>query len=299
MTAGDGEPPREATADALARLYDVDLLEDPGDAHLYLALAARTGGPILELGVGSGRVAIQLAMAGYQVAGFDLDPAMLGRAARCAHRAGSKASRNITLINADARIPPEGVGRFRLAIIALNSLLVFGERRDQQKTVAAMAAHLEPGGIAVIDVWLPSARDLARYDARVGLEYIRTDPETGRVVTKLASATHDTASGTVDLSVIYDEGAPGEPPCRWIRRDRLRLVSPDELRAFAEDAGLEVETIAGGYDLEPIGPGDERAIVVATKPLSGPRSSHERAGIRAAAARAGPRPRSGPGSGLV
>ena len=53
-------------ADALARLYDVDLLEDPGDLDLYLALAARTGGPILECGVGSGRIAVPLAAAGYR-----------------------------------------------------------------------------------------------------------------------------------------------------------------------------------------------------------------------------------------
>ena len=43
----------DRTATAMARLYDVDLLEDPGDLDLYLALAARAGGPILELGVGN------------------------------------------------------------------------------------------------------------------------------------------------------------------------------------------------------------------------------------------------------
>ena len=60
------EAARDAAAEALARLYDVDLLEDPGDLDLYLALAARTGGPILELGVGTGRIAVPLAAAGYR-----------------------------------------------------------------------------------------------------------------------------------------------------------------------------------------------------------------------------------------
>ena len=64
----------------LARLYDLDLLEDPGDLDLYVALARRTGGPILELGVGTGRVAVPLAEAGYEVTGVDIDPAMLARA---------------------------------------------------------------------------------------------------------------------------------------------------------------------------------------------------------------------------
>ncbi len=50
-----------------------------------------------------------------------------------------------------------------------------------------------------------------------------------------------------------------------MRRDALRLVSADELRDFAESAGLEVETLAGGYDMEPLGQGSERAIVVARR----------------------------------
>ena len=69
----------------------------------------------------------------------------------------------------------------------------------------------------------------------------------------------------VDLTSIYDEGPPGEPPVRWIRRDALRLVGADELRAMAEDAGLEVEQLAGSYDLDPLGPGSERAILIARK----------------------------------
>ena len=71
-----------AIADALARLYDLDLSEDPGDdIELSLALAERTGGPILELGAGSGRIARPLAEAGHAVTAVDIDPAMLARLA--------------------------------------------------------------------------------------------------------------------------------------------------------------------------------------------------------------------------
>ena len=61
-----------ATADALARFYDLDLRDDPGDLDLYLALAERTGGPILELGAGTGRLAVPLAAAGDRVSAVDL-----------------------------------------------------------------------------------------------------------------------------------------------------------------------------------------------------------------------------------
>jgi hypothetical protein len=129
-----------------------------------------------------------------------------------------------------------------------------------------MANHLASGGLAVADIWLPDADDLARFDGRLILEYVRTDPETGHLVTKTAAAQHDATSGTVELTTIFDEGPPGVAPIRWIRRDRLRLVSPDELRRFAEAAGLEVEIVAGSYDLQAIAPGDDRAIIVAAKP---------------------------------
>jgi hypothetical protein len=59
----------------------------------------------------------------------------------------------------------------------------------------------------------------------------------------------------------------GEAPKRWLRQDRLRLVSSEELRDFAIAAGLIVERVAGDYGLGELGPGSERAILVATKPL--------------------------------
>ena len=57
----------------MARLYDLDLREDPGDLDLYLALAERTGGPVLELAAGSDRLAVPLAAAGDRVVAVDLD----------------------------------------------------------------------------------------------------------------------------------------------------------------------------------------------------------------------------------
>jgi SAM-dependent methyltransferase len=254
-------------ARALARLYDVDLEEDPGDLDLYLALARRAGEPILELGVGTGRVAIALAEAGHRVTGLDLDEAMLERARRRATEAGDDVAARLELVQGDmveVRLP--SAGTFRLGFIALNTLFVLATRDRQRAALATLAAHLAPGGVAVVDVWLPDTDDLARLDGRLILEYERRDPETERRVTKVAAARHDHALGVVDLTSIFDEGAPGEPAVRWIRHDALRLVSAAELRVLAEEAGLIVEQLAGTYELEPLGPGSDRAILIARKP---------------------------------
>jgi len=252
---------------ALARLYDLDLFEDPGDLDLYLALAKRSGGPILELAAGTGRIAIPLAEAGHRVTAVDIDPAMLERAKDAIERSRPDAGAQIELVEADLLgFAHRDAGTFRLAIIALNSLFLLATRDRQREAIRTLARNLAPGGLAVVDVWLPGVEDLARFDGRLILEYVRTDPETGREVTKTSAARFDPTGGTVDLTSIYEEAAPGDATIRWIRRDALRLVSPDELRAFAEEVGLVVEDLASTYDMEPLGPGDERAILVARRP---------------------------------
>jgi SAM-dependent methyltransferase len=261
------EPRRDpCTAAALARLYDLDLVEDPGDLDLYLALASRTGGPVLEIAAGSGRVAVPLAKAGYEVTLVDIDAAMLARAQRAATEAGPAVRSRLELVEADlVGLSLPGGARFRLAILALNSILLLDTRDSQQAAVEAMARHLEPGGIAVVDVWLPSAEELAHYDGRLSLEYVRSDPETGLTVTKSAAAQYEPATGHVNLTVMYDEGEQGGAARRWLREDRLTLLNAGDLCSIAESAGLDVEVLAGDYDLHPVGPHDERAILVARR----------------------------------
>jgi SAM-dependent methyltransferase len=308
MTASNDRPPAETPADALARLYDLDLRDEPGDLEMWAALASQAGGPILDLMAGSGRLAVPLAAEGYEVTAVDVDAAMLARARRRAADAGPDVELRLELVLDDvvglelpaARRPvvgergpdrdsttadpgqaggaddverSEGGGprRFGLAFIALNSILLLPSREAQRAAWRALAAHLAPGGIAAVDAWLPDAHDLARYDGRLHLEYHRADPETGRWVTKTAAAQHDAATQTVALTTIYEEGDPGQPAGRWVRRDVVRLVTADELRAMAEAAGLRVELVAGGYDLEPLGPHDDRAIVIARLPGTGGR----------------------------
>jgi SAM-dependent methyltransferase len=253
-------------AEALARLYDVDLMEDPGDVDLYLAMAARTGGPVLEIAGGSGRVALPLAEAGYGVTVVDIDPAMLARADTLGCAAGPEVRARLDLVEADLiglKLPAGAT--FHLAVLALNSILLLDSRDAQQAALETMARHLVPGGLAIIDVWLPSADELSRYDGRLSMEYVRVDPDSGALVVKTAAVQHEPATGHINLTVIYDEGEPGTAPRRWVREDRLRLLNADDLRSLAMLAGLDVEIVAGDYDLNPVGPHDERAILIARR----------------------------------
>jgi SAM-dependent methyltransferase len=262
----------ETTADALARLYDLDLSDDPGDLGLYGALAARTGGPIVELAVGSGRIAVPLAALGHDVVGIDRDPAMLVRARTRAEREGPATAARLELIEADILDPLDAHLQrhrgFRLAILALNSILLLAGHDEQRRAIRAMAGLLAPGGLAVIDAWQPDVRELAQFDGRLSLEWLRRDPESGRDVAKLMAAWYDGTARVVTLTTFFDEAAPGESPRRWTRSDALRLVGRDELRSHVEAAGLEIEQLADDYELTPLGPGSERVVLVARR--SGP-----------------------------
>ncbi len=249
----------------LAAYYDLDLREDPGDLDLYLALADREGGPVLELGVGTGRLAVPLAAAGHAVTGVDDDAAMLARAAARWARARPTHGRSgggLELVRADLLEVDLGA-RFGLAFLALNSLFLMGTYERQVAAVRALARHLRPGGLALVDVWLPSADELSAYDARLALEWLRPDEDGRQQVAKLGSARLDTSAATVSLTTLFDRWATdGGPVERTARTDELRLVTAAELTAMAQAAGLGVEMLAGDYRMEPFGPGAERVLLL-------------------------------------
>ena len=144
--AGTSTPAVETPAAALARLYDLDTGDQDADLDLYLALAGRTEGPILELMAGSGRVAVPLAAAGCRVVAVDLDAAMLGRARAAARADGREAARRLETVHADIDgYRHARAGRFGLALIALGSLLLLPDRPAQRRAVRRSPTTSRPG----------------------------------------------------------------------------------------------------------------------------------------------------------
>jgi SAM-dependent methyltransferase len=249
----------------LARYYDLDLEGGPSDIERYLALAEAEDGPVLELMAGTGRLAIPLAVAGHAVTAVDIDAAMLARAkaawARSKH--GAVPSGSLAFELADVLEIDLGA-RFALVFIALNSLFLLGTLERQAAGLRAAARHLRPGGLLVVDIWLPDEQDLELYDGRLNLEWERTDPETGLQVAKVDAARHDPATGQVEMFTWFDAWSPsGGPVSRVSRTDLVRLVTAGELTAMVEAAGLTVEAIEGDHVAGPFGPGAERAFLLA------------------------------------
>ena len=256
----------------LARYYDMDVSEETDDIAMYLALAAASDGPVLELASGSGRIAVPLAEASHPVVGVDMDRAMLDRA-----RARWSAAKTVAVTGGPLELVQSDMRdlaleeRFDLAILAFNSLLVLPDRGSQEAAIQVMADHLSPDGRAVLDVWLPSPDDLALYDGRLIEEWVRMDPTTGEQVAKLASARLDRETSKATVDTFFDAWHEGEAPRRTSRRDEVRFVTSAEVLDMIETAGLQPQVVASDYSMTEFQPDDERIIVVAAAPPSADR----------------------------
>lgn len=247
-----------------ARYYDLDFLDVSHDAELYQELAHDSGGPVLELGGGSGRIAVPLALAGHEVRAIDLDEAMLARG-RDHWRAmrGAFDLDRLTFERADFYDYRPGP-RFGLAVIAVNTFLLASDDHARLAILATMRESLRSGGVAAVEVGTPDAAELDRFDGRLQHEWLRVDPETGEEVTKTISAIHDGTDDSVVLTQIY-EWTPrhGGPLSRLTHTDHIHLLRASHLGELAREAGFGEVHLWGDHLSTPHGPGSHRVILVA------------------------------------
>src|SRR5690242_7266647 len=134
--------------DAIAELYDPWSASVVEDVPFYLAEARRAGGPVVELGVGTGRIAVPIACDGIRVIGVDSSPGMLAVCAEHAKLAGVA----LDLRLGDLREPPVDE-RVPLVTIPFRSVLHLHDDRERRRALRAVRALLEPGGRFVFDVF--------------------------------------------------------------------------------------------------------------------------------------------------
>lgn len=251
-------------AAVLARFYDLDVIDVSYDAELYQQLAHQVQGAVLELAVGSGRLAIPIALAGHRVVGVDKDPAMLARARAEWDRARGPLERDRFSVHQGDFHAFRSSQRFALAFLAVNTFLLAQDDAARLAVLTTMRHHVHPGGLAAIEVSTPDEDELASFDGRLQLEWLRHDAETGDQVIKMISARHDAESSTVSLCQVF-EWTPqhGGPQSRVAKSDVLHLVSPARLAALAQQAGFPHVELWGDHLLTPYGPGSHRAILVA------------------------------------
>ena len=260
----DDEPTTGADFDRFAPYYDLEFGAFADDLALYRGFAARAGGPVLELGCGTGRVLLPLAVDGFAVTGVDRSAEMLARAREVVARAG--VAGRVTLIQDDIRALRElGRARFALALSAINSFLHVPTRDDQLAALAAVSRHLVPGGLLILDLFPPGPETLPDYDGRLVHAATYHDPHSGERIDKFSASTLDPAEQRIDTTFFYDRLRRDGTVERVAAPFVLRYIGRFELELLLERAGFGDLQLYGSYDLAPLTAASERMIAVAAR----------------------------------
>lgn len=247
----------------LPDLYDLDVGDFNDDIQLYENFARAADGPILELGVGTGRAAIPLAEAGHEVWGIDSSREMLARARSKVAEAGAQC---LELREHDMRTFDLNQ-TFAMIYAGYGAFHHLTSTEDQAACLSCVAKHLAPAGVFVCDLrpWFhdgwESGDSLPLFH-----DWTRTLPSTGEVVTKSHSVRPDAARQLKRHTNLYDL-IDGEGQVRRITEEvDLRFTTRYEMEGLLQDAGLALDEVYGNYDLASFEGDSEYMITVAHKP---------------------------------
>ena len=211
--------------DGFAEVYDdwyADVT-DVGATVERMVATAGVGGRVLELGVGTGRLAVPMAEAELSVTGIDSSPAMLEQLAQ-----RDEAGR-VTAICGDM-VDDLPAGPFDAALVAYNTLFNLVNVRAQERCFAAVAARLSPGGAFVVEAFVPDTDRRASSDVSVRSMTV------GRVVLSVSQHSPDSQEASGQFVEFTETGGVRLRP--WM----VRWATPDQLDAMAAAAGFSVES---------------------------------------------------------
>ncbi len=214
------------------------------DIGFYRSVAEATGGPVLELGCGTGRVTIPLAEAGFDVTGLDLNPAMLERAEAKARAGQEKIRGRIEFIQGD--MCRFDLGRqYPLVLIPYNSFQVLRTQAEQRACLERISAHLAPGGLLAMEItpFMHQLRESPATRKHLATDYL----DDGSVVAMYETISHEIGNQLTHFDQEYRVFREGEPPKIFQNRLTLRTVYRFEMELLFEVSGLRVKALYGNY----------------------------------------------------
>jgi SAM-dependent methyltransferase len=253
----------------IADLYDyVGLYRDRPDVRFFVDEAASAGGPILELGCGTGRVLIPTARAGLTVVGLDGSPHML-RVCRERLDAEPTAVRDrVRLVEADMRAFDLGGERFTLVTVPFRPFQHLVTVDDQLACLSCIREHLVDDGTLILDLFNPSLDLLVNrpLGELYGEEPAFSTPDGRCVVRRHRIVRHDRFNQITDGELVYDVTHPDGRRETVTHAFRTRYVFRFEAEHLLARAGFRVDAIYADYDRRPYGstyPGE--LVIVARK----------------------------------
>jgi SAM-dependent methyltransferase len=256
--------------------YDIEDSSDTGVAF-YSALAQETGGPVLEIACGTGRVSIPIARLGLDVTGLDIVPGMLALAR------SKSAGLPARWVEGDARRFDLGE-HFRLIFMTGNAFQAFLTRADQQALLERVRAHLHDEGLFAFETRNPrwashATREQAEEGLFANLETRQQEEEgqpytdsSGRAVRVSRTQVYDHVAQILHWTT-YRRWRTGDREQAKITRIAVRFTFPQELEALLYYNGLTIVRQYGDWNLEPLTAASPSIISVCRKDQSAVSSS--------------------------
>ena len=254
-------------------LYDaVTPVSLQGDVEWYRQKAETCGGPVLELGAGTGRVTLAIAEAGIPIHALDSSPEMLDAlAAKLAARPQNLRDR-VTPVGGDMRTF-DLAERFALVILPFRAFLHNITDDDRLATLARVRHHLRPGGRLAFNVYHPSLLYMSRHAGSLeGVwRWVGNFPlPGGGFVARSEANRYDTVKQVVHSQHRYEEYDDDGALIRTsLHRLALAFLYPGDIQHLLARAGFTGVTINGGFDGRAFSDDTDELVIEATSPGAG------------------------------
>jgi ubiquinone/menaquinone biosynthesis C-methylase UbiE len=230
-------------------LYDWVYAWKRDDIPFYVEQARKSDGPVLELGCGTGRIAIPIAKAGVEVVGLDSSAKMLQVARRKAKASGS-ISGKLTWLLGDMRSLSMS-GKFALVIIPYRGFLSLLNVEEQRRCLDGIRAHLLPGGKLIFDIFVPDLDTMTEGSTAAVHSWDVSHPERGNRLVVWDQSRFDNHNQVIDVRMIIEELDGTGQVLRKLYRDfQLRYIHRFEAQHLLELCGFHVIDLFGDFDGE-------------------------------------------------
>lgn len=233
------------------------------DISYYTELAKQSGGPVLELGCGTGRCTLPIALAGIPVVGLDANESMLNRARQKTRQINLKEKIkwvNGNMTNFDLK------QKFPLIIIPYRSFLHLLTIRDQVHALNRICQHLTDDGIFAFNVFVPSVKHLYEMDNRYSYRGSFPVPGTAETVELIDFTEYDHFSQQASIIRYFERYSQSGQLIERIRTTfRLRYVYPAELSHLLALCGLKIRHRYGDFRRMPFDRHSQELVIEAVK----------------------------------
>lgn len=227
------------------------------DIGFFTNLARGAGGPVFEVGCGTGRTLVPSAAAGAAITGMDISRDMLRYCRKLLRKEPADTAERVELVHGDMTSFDLGK-KFSLITAPFRSFQHLATVEEQLSALASIRKHLAPGGVFVLDIFDPDLDILT--DSGRAVEFGDEEPFSaghGRTVTvSYRNPSVDTVSQIVHCEMIFSVEHSNGKRERFIQEFIMRYIFRYEAEHLLYRSGFAVESLSGGYNGEPVGAGE-------------------------------------------